>query len=236
MGNLVNLDILLLGNNELSGPIPCSLGNLYYYLGCGEDCEASGDLSYNGFTFDGMELVAQKLNKVYYAHQKNIVVHQIGNTLSVYAGGTLKNNTYKWFRCDGTTSTLVATIKGDSTFHPSESGRYRVKVINSVATQLQLYTKLYDYSSSNTIVASSESTLKQSDKPSLLRVYPNPVKDELHVQMKEGVVSLINQAGKALITKTIHVTGMINVTGLPSGLYYLKNTQTGEVKKVSISR
>jgi hypothetical protein len=54
--------------------------------------------------------------------------------------------------------------------------------------------------------------------------------------MNDGSVSLINQAGKILLTKAIHVTGMINVTGLPSGLYYLINMQTGEVKKVVISR
>ena len=129
----------------------------------------------------------------------------------------------------------MATIKGDSVFHPSESGKYRVVVSNSVAIDLKLFTNLYHYTAPNTLIASTENELQHS-KPNAFSVYPNPVKDVLHVQMMEGTVSLINQAGKILLTKTIHVTGMINVTNLPAGLYYLKNMQTGEVKKVVISR
>ena len=71
----------------------------------------------------------------------------------------------------------MATIKGDSVFHPSESGRYRVVVSNSVATQLKLYTKLYDYTApNNTLIASAENELQQYVKTNVFRVYPNPVK------------------------------------------------------------
>ena len=66
-----------------------------------------------------MELIARKrFPMLYMLRQANIPIHQNGNTLSVSAGGTLSNNTYKWFKCEETGSILVATIKGDSVFHP----------------------------------------------------------------------------------------------------------------------
>src|SRR6266536_929727 len=95
LGNLVNLYILDLGNNRLSGTIPSSLSNLnllndpsYGYL----------NLSHNHLTFDGMELIAQTFPNAVYAPQKRIPIHQNGNTLSVSAGCTLSNNTYKCYR------------------------------------------------------------------------------------------------------------------------------------------
>ena len=154
IGNLVNLYEVYLYNNQLSGSIPASIGKLtnLHILLLGTN-QLSGvflilvvilslfRLDYNRFTFDGIEYIAQTFSEFVaaYSPQANIPVHQNGNTLFVYAGGTLSNNTYKWFKCEGTTSILVATIKGDSVFHPSESGKYRVKVLNSVATQLKLY-------------------------------------------------------------------------------------------------
>ena len=52
-----------------------------------------------------------------------------GNILSIYAGGTLSKNTYKWYR-DGLP---VATIVGDSTYRMTVPGVYGVYVTNSVA-------------------------------------------------------------------------------------------------------
>jgi len=195
-------------------------------------------LQNNRFTFDGMELIAKKFPYSTYSPQSNIPIHQHGNTLSVSAGGTLSNNTYKWFRCDGTTSTLVATIKGDSVFHPSESGKYRVVVLNSIATQLKLFTKLYDYTApNNTLVASTKNELQQFDKANMFRVYPNPAKDILHVETNGAAMfSLIDQSGKIFAVTSINGKGIINVSGIPAGLYYLKNNSTGSVQKIVIAR
>ena len=254
-GNLVNLKFLNLDSSHLEGEIPSSFGNLgsrrnWVFLNLSHNnlsgnipeavanlpARAKLNLSNNHFTFDGMELFARFPNAVY-NHQKNIPLHQIGNTLSVYAGGKLSNNTYIWYRCEGTVSTPVKTIVGDSEFHPSESGSYHVKVLNSIATKLVLYSKALDYiAPNNNIATSTENEVQKDNAAALFLIYPNPVKNGLYVRMKEGTVSLINQSGEILVTKAIHDNDVINVSNLPSGLYYLKNMQTGEVKKVVISR
>jgi len=184
------------------------------------------------------EQVAQTFPNAIYDHQKNIPIHQNGNTLSVSAGGTLNNNTYKWFKCVGTTCTLVSTIKGDSVFHPSESGKYYVRVLNSVATQLKLFSKSIDYAApNNSLITSAENAAQQNDKTNLFRVYPNPAKDILHVETNgSAMFSLIDQSGKILVSTNINNKGSINISGITPGLYYLKNNSTGNVQKVVIAR
>ncbi len=237
VGNLVNLLWLASGANRLSGTVPSSLSNLIHI---NDNNGNRLDLSYNYFTFDGMELIAQTFpKKAYYDNQKNISIHQNGNTLSVHAGGTLSNNTYKWFKYDGTTYTLVTTLKADSTFHPSENGRYRVRVLNSIATKLKLYGKPFDYiAPANAIIASSENTLQQYNKANVFRVYPNPASDVLHVETDgTAMFSLIDQSGKILLTTVnINGKGSIDISGIASGLYYLKNNSAGTVQKVVVAR
>ena len=234
IGNLANLRSLILLGNKLSGSIPSSLTHLNNLN--------NGDLlilRHNYFTFDGMEAIAQKFSKAAIDHQKNIRIHQSGNTLSVSAGGTLSNNTYKWYKCEGTTATLVATITGDSVFHPSESGRYYVRVKNSVIGQrLKLFSSAFDYTASNNnVIASSENSLQQYNKANLFRVYPNPVKDILYVETNSNATfSLINQSGKILVTTSINAKGSINISDMSAGLYYLKNNKTGTVQKIMIVR
>jgi hypothetical protein len=196
------------------------------------------DLSRNYFTFDGMELIAKKFSKAIYAPQKNILIHENGDALSVYAGGTLSNNTYKWFRCDGTISTLVATIKGDSVFHPTQNGKYLVRVKNSVATHLTLYSDSIVYiAAEEPVIASAENAFQQNDKTNLFRVYPNPAKDILHVETNgSAMFSLIDQSGKILVITSISGKGVVNISNITPGLYYLKNNSTGNVQKVVIVR
>ena len=116
-----------LSNNQLSDTVPSSLENLTY---------AYTSLENNEFVYDGMEGFAQKfLLACDYAPQAIIPLHRNGNILSVYAGGTLSNNTYKWYNG----STLVATISADSTYTIPGAGSYWVAVTNKIATQLTLY-------------------------------------------------------------------------------------------------
>jgi hypothetical protein len=127
LGNLSNLWHLYLNNNQLSGTVPSSITKLNQLQAL--------DLSHNRFTFDGMELIAQKFPFAIYDWQKPIPLHVNGNTLSVSAGGTLSNNAYVWYKRDKPGN---ITIKGDSVFHPTESGTYFVKVRNKIATGLKL--------------------------------------------------------------------------------------------------
>jgi hypothetical protein len=74
-------------------------------------------------------------------------------------------------------------------------------------------------------------------EPKQILVYPNPAKDILHVQTNGNAsLTLTDQSGKILFTKTINGKGEINVANLAAGLYYLKNNSTGAVQKVIVSK
>ena len=156
LGNLHKLYDLEISNNQLTGSIPSSLGNSstlrFIYL---DSNKLDGvvpvitnldlfelDIFHNYFTFNGMELIAQTFYEARYNDQASIPIHQNGNALFVSAGGTLSNNTYKWFHVGVTDS---VTITGDSVFYPSEKGKYFAAITNSIAIQLTLYTDTIDY-------------------------------------------------------------------------------------------
>lgn len=126
---------LNLSFNGLNGPVPAAVARL------AQNAQpiTSLDLSYNKFTFDGMELLAQQVPFAIYAPQDVLPIFYSNCNLSVNAGGTLANNTYRWFKDD----VLVATITGDSTFAPRLEGSYRVEVSNAVANALTLQSTAY---------------------------------------------------------------------------------------------
>jgi Leucine-rich repeat (LRR) protein len=128
--DLTNLTRLGLSNNQLSGTIP-SLNNLVHLT--------AFDITNNKFTFNGLEPAVQQFSNVLsYSPQANIPLHSSDCKLSVSAGGTLANNTYKWYK----DALLVTTIIGDSTYTPVVSGDYSVQVTNAIATQLTLYSDI----------------------------------------------------------------------------------------------
>ncbi len=154
---LPNLESIDMEDNYFTDSIPSSIGNMQKLssLGLGQ-CSLSGtitntlnrldslkgmDISFNYYTFkDIAPFVSDYINslKTYtlvYSPQANISVHRFKNKLAVSAGGTLSNDTFKWYK----DSVLIATITGDSTYTPSDTGRYYVAVTNSVATDLTLY-------------------------------------------------------------------------------------------------
>ncbi|TKK69817.1 T9SS type A sorting domain-containing protein [Ilyomonas limi] len=67
-------------------------------------------------------------------------------------------------------------------------------------------------------------------------IYPNPAKAVLHVQISgTALLSLTDITGKVLLTKTITNSGSINVSSLQAGMYYLRNSATGETRKIMVS-
>jgi len=104
----------------------------------------------NSFTFNGMETNISRLESYY--NQAKIPMYGYfplssssgqGGMLFVEAGGTLANNTYKWFK----NGVLVATNIGNPYFNADELGTFRVEVTNSIATQLKLVSDDYTVSS-----------------------------------------------------------------------------------------
>ena len=156
--NLTKLGKITLAGTNLSGPIPAAIGNFpnLTYLSLADNAfsgrlpnlsniPVSGfvDLRFNAFTFAGLEENFSKVDV--YLVQANIPV-QIqfvpGQAkLYVQAGGTLTNNTYKWFK----NNVLFTTNTGDSTLLVTEEAAYRVEVTNSVVTGLKLSSSAYSY-------------------------------------------------------------------------------------------
>lgn len=133
MGSMKSLEALNLFQNNLSGPIPTDLNSL--------PSLKFVDVSYNKYTFKDMApfindyITSGSTYALNYAPQANITMHNYQDKLAVSAGGNLSDDTFKWFK----DSILVATIEGDSTYSPSEPGKYYVEVTNSIATDLILY-------------------------------------------------------------------------------------------------
>ncbi len=68
-------------------------------------------------------------------------------------------------------------------------------------------------------------------------IYPNPVKDVVNVHINgEGTVTLTDQSGKIILVKAININGVINVSALTAGVYYLKSNTTPEVKKIIVTK
>jgi Leucine-rich repeat (LRR) protein len=240
LGNLDKLTYLSLNYNQLTGKIPPALRGMSSIAGLYLDnnllIEDSnyvfpktgkkpwhGDISHNHFTFNSLEAVAQKCPYVLYYPQAMISIHENGNTLSVSAGGTLSNNTYKWFKVGETTPVI---IHADSTFQPAEPGSYFAEISNAVATGLILKTDTIVYS---TPLAATKQKLS---------IYPNPVKNTLTIDGldKNSIndLSIADFSGNILLHSTIKEQTIVhyNVSALKPGNYILYIIYNGKTNAV----
>jgi hypothetical protein len=178
-----------------------------------------------------MELVVESIPYVHYNRQAPIPIHINNNTLSVSAGGILSNNTYEWFKLG---ELSVTTIKGDSVFQPTESGFYFAKVTNKVVKGLNLVSHPIRYTAPSPL-NSMASNRRQEFLNSSFSVYPNPAKNILNVTTNGNAsFSLISEAGKTLLSQNIDKTGVINISNVAAGAYYLKNNNTNTSKKIFV--
>ncbi len=223
--NLNRLINLQAGNNNFSGAAPSFLTTnpALKHLG----------LAVNNYTFDGMEeLAGHNFATFVYAPQKNISLHFNNKMFSVSAGGTLSNNTYKWYKG----ANLVATIQDDSTFTPSENGNYSVAVTNAVATELTLYSDTINYVANSDFIASNI----KSEKKTFTSVFPNPVKTNTTLSFPASgnyTINIVDINGKTIQT----ITGVsnkkqnvvnVNLSHYSSGIYNAVITDEKNEKRV----
>jgi hypothetical protein len=250
MSNCKQLRRCYLSHNRLRGSIPASFHKLVNLISLSIDHNQLSqevnfhyphfqrnniyiDFSHNHSNFNGLEFTGSSA-RLTYSPQAPIPVHINGNTLSVSAGGTLSNNTYKWFK-KGTTGSVTKT--GDSTFQPAESGMYYANITNSIATKLTLTTDTVNYTmpASTAINSFYADDMKVNDIADRLVVFPNPAKEIVHVKTTgNSLITISNADGKIMLTKNINNKGAIDVTSLPNGIYYLQNKVTGEVQKIEV--
>ena len=153
VANWSNLMHLSINNNNLNGTIPLlSLVPTTSYI----------NVNNNNLTFDGIEQNIAKLDV--YWNQANIPITVNGTTLSVNAGGTISNNTYRWFK----NNFLVATISGTNTYSMPESGKYSVEVSNSLVPILILRSVDHIYDSALPVQLINF-TAKKTGETNLLR-------------------------------------------------------------------
>ena len=146
--NIAGLRHLYLNDNSLSGPVPGSLNTLSKLIEL--------KLENNMFTFDGMEaLPVTTFAPASYAPQANIPLHKTGNLLSVSAGGSLANDTFRLYR----NGILNTSQVGDSSFAIISPGQYYVTVTNKIATKLTLQTDMSNIA--GLILADSTSSITQ---------------------------------------------------------------------------
>jgi hypothetical protein len=212
--SLTSLRVLDVGSNNLAGSVPAFLTTLPKLRILG--------LMHNHYTFDGIEgLVQHDFDTLRYWGQKKIQVHQNGNILSTYAGGTLSHNTYTWYK-DGA---LAATITGDSTFTAPASGDYYVHVTNSIATALTLRSDTISVSTLKAAPAAGNAIVANGMDKNSYPIYPNPVRDVLHLDnlKSNSTISIITQDGRVVDKKVVSGSSYVwNVKDLAAGSYYVR--------------
>ncbi|RPJ61392.1 MAG: T9SS C-terminal target domain-containing protein, partial [Dehalococcoidia bacterium] len=61
----------------------------------------------------------------------------------------------------------------------------------------------------------------------ILKIYPNPVRDRLNIQLsipQTALIEIYNYAGIIVMVKTINGSESIDVSALPNGIYLIRST------------
>ena len=72
-------------------------------------------------------------------------------------------------------------------------------------------------------------------KAQALKVYPNPAVNEIYIDSKQpSDILIFNQKGQVVLKQSPGKSGTINIRHLQNGVYYVKDTNTGEVQKIIV--
>lgn len=150
--NLINLRGLTLAENGHTGTIPASfnaLTKIRWMVFVSNRLSGtiprlpgikslSVSVSGNNYDFDAFEPDVRPFAN--YSSQRRLPIVKSQGKLSVNAGGTIVNNTYKWYH----NGAVVETKTGDNTLTLAEpDGYYQVEVTNSQAPGLTLFSDTY---------------------------------------------------------------------------------------------
>ena len=147
--NLVNLTLLNLSYYDLYLPNREAYGKLKLLPDLTAlPTSATIDVSGNSFIFDGIESNVSILDV--YNNQAKIVALNSSmqpvvarndyGQFSAEVGGTLANNTYRWYK----NGNLITSNVGDNSIDIQEDGTYRVEVSNALAPSLLLVSESFE--------------------------------------------------------------------------------------------
>lgn len=133
--------------------------------------------------------------------------------------------TYQWINC--ATGMALAGETGRS-FTATSNGSYAVVVTRGGCA--------------DTSACYNVTTLgmREADGSVVMKVYPNPTKGNITITdinsgMGDAVIDVYSASGRHIMTRTVaagHVT--IDITGQPAGIYYVKVTQNGVIRRFRI--
>ncbi len=228
LNTLKNVYYIYFNNNALTGDVSTSLGKLktlqildisnnqlYHDKNTQPFAATKNMIVYmynNNFTFNGLEYVATKAPQAAYTPQARLQLQKDSSGLSVDAGGTLSNNTYRWFKLGTVGNT---TIIGNNVFKPSQSGQYYAQITNAIATKLTLTT--------DTISYTIGSRIQRADLN--ISLSPNPAKSTIIIRGIEGEtnakVTITDMTGFVYFTTMSRNQNSIHcdVSKLKSGSY-----------------
>lgn len=104
-----------------------------------------------------------------------------------------------------------------------------------------VYARVWEYANDNPgtfrFAAYDSSLTTQSFSGNSLKVYPNPVKNVLHISSDETIrdVLVLNLMGQSVLKGTINsTTGDLDLSGMPSGHYFVKVSSESEIQIIKI--
>lgn len=229
---LPELRYLNVVRNKLSGAIPS-------FSNCRK--KENIDISYNKFTFDGVE---QHINQGYVfscGNQDSVKITQVGNYLSFEVGGTPENMYFAWYRND---SLLTNVLKNSPTILLTAPGKYRCVAKNSATSSPILNSNVFNATFNDKILVKKEEIVALADKMYPKGVPSNTMSNETKITHKIGTdltfavpqsgaytVKLLDAKG-AVVSEQAHNVSKkkvisIPLTGIKPNVYFLQIEATG---------